>query len=243
MGTSWGDRAVRACLAAAVLLLTQAAAARADDVEPFALDSVSLPANHPLAAIWQRLRSGMQAESAAVAQCRTDTSMCGSPIALQFIAIGEAAEMYGGLYRAGRIGRAVNLALRKVNRLAADGGATDWTTPLQALRAGAGDCKQFAVLKYAALRAAGFGDNDVRLLVVMNKAQQEPHAVVAVRHGADWFILDSVTMTVVASRQHQNYEPLFSLDGQGVRRFVLPSFSASARLPAPRAAAQRTPPG
>ena len=31
-----------------------------------------------------------------------------------------------------------------------------WTSPFAALAAGAGDCKQYAVLKYAALQAAGF---------------------------------------------------------------------------------------
>lgn len=239
MGTIRGDRTVRACLAAAVLLLSQTATARADGSEPFAVDSVAVAASHPLAIIWQKLRSGMQAEHAAIAECQTDPAACGSPAALHFIAIAEAAELHSGLFRAGRISRAVNLALRKVNPLASDGDATDWTTPLQALQIGAGDCKQFAVLKYAALRAAGFADDEVRLLIVMHKALQEPHAVVAVRNGAEWFILDSITMTVVASRQHPNYEPLFSLDSQGVRAYPLRSVPVTARLPSPRKIAQR----
>jgi hypothetical protein len=70
--------------------------------------------------------------------------------------------MHLGLARIGHINRAVNFSIRGIKN-APPG---EWTSPLAALAEGAGDCKQHAVLKYVALRDAGFSPDSVRIVIV-----------------------------------------------------------------------------
>jgi predicted transglutaminase-like cysteine proteinase len=130
-------------------------------------------------------------------------------------ALVKEGDRYEGLVRIGRINRAVNLAISAVIQ-------TAWTSPLSALAAGVG--KQYAVLKYAVLEDAGFAPDDLRLVVVRVKSLRNNHAVVAVRHAGQWFILDNRTLAVVESRKLLDYyQPLFMQDDRNGRQFVLPS--------------------
>lgn len=115
----------------------------------------------------------------------------------------KAGDQHKGHARLGHINRAVNLAIRSVKTSTIQ---TPWTSPLEALGEGFGDCKQIALLKYAALAEAGFSPNDIRLVIVKIKAlHNEPHAMIAVREDARWSILDSRTMAIVESTKLLGY--------------------------------------
>jgi predicted transglutaminase-like cysteine proteinase len=213
-------------IAAAIPLLL-GLTAQADLNEPFGRPTL-LSTEVSLSATWQDLRLQIQSEQRIIAQCRTDPHSCPSPAALQFLAIVKAGDQYKGHARLGHINRAVNLAIRSVKASTVQ---TMWTSPLEALAAGFGDCKQIALLKYAALADAGFSPDDLRLVIVKIKAlQNEPHAMIAVREDARWSILDSRTMAIVESTKLLGYyEPDLTLDHRGARRFVQP-FSPVAAL-------------
>jgi len=206
-------------IAAAIPLLL-GLTAQADLNEPFGRPTL-LSTEVSLSATWQDLRLQTQSEQRVIAQCRADLQSCQSPAALQFLKIVKAGDQYKGHARLGHINRAVNLAIRSVKASTVQ---TPWTSPLEALADGFGDCKQIALLKYAALAEAGFSPNDLRLVIVKIKAlQNEPHAMIAVRENARWSILDSRTMAIVESTKLVGYyEPELSLDHRGVRRFVQP---------------------
>jgi predicted transglutaminase-like cysteine proteinase len=53
------------------------------------------------------------------------------------------------------------------------------------------------MLKYAALIDAGFGAEDLRILVVEDKARRATHAVVAARAGTQWLVLNNRTSALV----------------------------------------------
>jgi len=202
----------------AAIPLLMGLTAQADLNEPFGRPAV-LSTEVSVSATWQDLRLQIQSEQRIIAQCRTDPHSCPSPAALQFLAIVKAGDQYKGHARLGHINRAVNLAIRSVKDSAAH---TTWTSPLEALAAGFGDCKQFALLKYAALADAGFSQNDLRLVVVRIKAlKNELHAMIAVRNQARWSILDNRSSVIVESSELLDYyEPEFALDHRGVRQFI-----------------------
>lgn len=205
-------------IAAALLLL--GLAAQADTAEPFDLSTAAAP-DATLSATWQELQAQMEAERPVIARCRTEPLSCRSVPAAQFLAIVAAGAAYEGLARIGHINMAANLAIRAVPDGMPDPTDNKWTSPLAALKAGAGDCKQFAVLKYAALEAAGIAADDVRIIILEQQSSAESHAVVAVRNDARWFILDNRSMALVESEALlDRYVPLYSLDHRGVRQFI-----------------------
>jgi predicted transglutaminase-like cysteine proteinase len=218
-----------AVAASFVLLVTlvrngSAAEALQPDIDhPFGLPTLVVSEDSWLET-WRDLQSRIQSEKRIIAQCRADPQSCTSPAALRFIALVKEGEQHEGLVRIGRINRAVNFAISARTQ-------TAWTSPLSALAAGVGDCKQYAVLKYAVLEEAGFAPEDLRLVVVRIKSMRNNHAVVAVRHAARWFILDNRTLAVVESRELLDYYlPLFTPDHRNVRQFVLPPAAKIAGL-------------
>ena len=72
-----------------------------------------------------------------------------------------------------------------------------WSAPLETFTTSRGDCEDYAIAKYVALTAAGVPAQDVKLVIVRNTAANEDHAVVAVRNGGDWIMLDNRWLTLV----------------------------------------------
>ncbi len=66
-----------------------------------------------------------------------------------------------------------------------------WIAPLMTFTTGRGNCKDYAIAKYVALREAGVADDDVRLVILRNLAAGEDQAVVAVRLDRNWIMLDN----------------------------------------------------
>ncbi|HEX7563057.1 MAG TPA: transglutaminase-like cysteine peptidase [Bradyrhizobium sp.] len=94
-----------------------------------------------------------------------------------------------------------------------------WKSPLAAL-ASPGDCKSYAVTKYAALGAAGIVPDDRRLVMVWDNARPtQTHLIVVVRVDQRWLILDSRPLIMVDSSRAPAYQPLLTLDHSGVREF------------------------
>ncbi len=206
-------------------LLLSGLSAQAGIDEPFGLAAVEVT-DGPLWTTWQNLQAKMQSEKRVIAQCRAEPQSCTSQVAQRFIEIVKEGDRHEGLARIGRINRAANLAIFAVNAPAVQ---TIWTSPLESLAAGAGDCKQYAVLKYAALLDAGLSLDDLRLVIVNIVRRQTPdtqqaiHAVVAVRDKMLWYILDNRSLTVVESGNLADYYwPLFALDHRGVRQYIQP---------------------
>lgn len=223
--SNWLPRYLRA---GAVLLLLGLGSQTEID-EPFDIATKAAP-HAPVAMIWRDLQGRIGSDLGIVARCRTQPGRCTAPGAREFLAIVKEAKAYDGLARIGHINRAVNLAIRMVvGEL-----PFAWTSPLAALTGGVGDCKQFAVVKYAALADAGLAMDDVRLLIVQPKSKSETHAVVAVRFDRRWVILDNGTQVLADSNDlHGVYRPLYSLDYRGVRAFSNPALAAAEFVASP----------
>jgi predicted transglutaminase-like cysteine proteinase len=186
-----------------------------DASKPFGVATIPAP-DDALTTIWRGLQSAMRADEQIVVTCRDDPA-CGSPAALQFIAIVDEAKSYEGRALVGHINRAVNLAITATHH------EVPWMSPLKALTE-PGDCKSYAVAKYAALGDAGIAPDDRRLVIVWDRAHpDETHLVVAVRVEQQWLILDNMTSVLTESTSKPTYEPLHTLDETGVRDFpVMP---------------------
>jgi predicted transglutaminase-like cysteine proteinase len=92
-----------------------------------------------------------------------------------------------------------------------------WSAPIAALNAGAGDCKDYAIIKYVALRETGIIPDDLRFVIVRDVKLRTDHAVVAVRLAEEWLILDNRTLIMANAAETRHYDPLFVLDDWGAR--------------------------
>jgi predicted transglutaminase-like cysteine proteinase len=200
------------------LILSQALPAQNDHDEQHAIQSSEPIFNdltRDISAQWADLQSRIQSEQETLAECRADSAKCPAA-ARQFLQIVELGRQRQGRARLAEINRAVNFSIRPVSDWAQYGVADFWSSPLVTLSAGAGDCEDYAVLKYVALREAGITPNDLRLLIVYDPRRRTNHAVVAVHLDEEWLILDSHTLIMVTSSHARYYRPLFVLDHRRV---------------------------
>lgn len=100
-----------------------------------------------------------------------------------------------------------------------------WATPEEFLEKG-GDCEDFAIAKYLALRGFGWPERDLWLLLLTENKSGEHHAALAAKTGEKTFILDNLSRPVylLIPEKHyvQNFTPLHAINGLGVWKLSRP---------------------
>jgi predicted transglutaminase-like cysteine proteinase len=89
-----------------------------------------------------------------------------------------------------------------------------WATPFQFLQKG-GDCEDFAIAKYLALRGLGVPVEDMRIVVLRDFNARVDHAVLAVYVNRNTYILDNRTSKAVPASVIQRYQPVYSINENG----------------------------
>ncbi|QFT31617.1 Transglutaminase-like domain protein [Labrenzia sp. THAF82] len=90
-----------------------------------------------------------------------------------------------------------------------------WASPVESLNKRAGDCEDYAILKYALLRDLGVKDEDMRVVVLRDTAARQYHAVLSVKHEGKWLILDNRFSRVRFERDLPHYQALYSVNAAG----------------------------
>lgn len=91
-------------------------------------------------------------------------------------------------------------------------GMTDyWATPLQFLIKD-GDCEDYAIAKYMALRALGWPADQMRIVVLQDENLNILHSVLAVNTEGSNYILDNQIPSLVTDRQIHHYLPIYSIN-------------------------------
>ena len=124
--------------------------------EPFGLAAASCSSGG-LRDKWLGVQRWLDDEMVQLALCEGDRDGCVSPAALKLLDIVDAARLREGRARLGEINRAINLAIRPISDLAQHGQIDVWMSPLATLARGGGDCEDYAIAKFVALRRAGLG--------------------------------------------------------------------------------------
>src|SRR5882724_17758 len=202
--------------------------------EPFGLSASSLTGGG-LYSKWQGVQRYLEDELVQLALCEGDPDRCASPAALQFLAIIDAAKLREGRARLGEVNRAVNLAIRPVSDLVQYGQIDVWSSPLATLARGGGDCEDYAIAKYVALRLAGIAPEDLRIVVMHDTIHGDDHAVAAARLDGHWLMLDNNRMMMVEDTYIRNYRPTFVIDQHQVMRYADTPLLANATGPVPAA--------
>ena len=194
----------------------------AKPAEPFGLLTTPI-LQSPLAAKWREVERSIEAELQSVANCRVHYQSCASPQARLFLAIVDEARERSGLARLGIVNRAINLAIQPRSDRALYGVEDHWNSPLATLAAGAGDCEDYAIAKFVALREAGVAADDLRLVIVRDIIAFEDHALLAARLDGRWHVLDNRNLALPEDIAIRRYRPMFAIDAEGAKRFESPA--------------------
>jgi predicted transglutaminase-like cysteine proteinase len=240
MGLSVCSRALRAGIVACGLAWFGPADLRAETPDPPASAALTQRSTEPfgLAAFalaggglrdkWLGVQHRLDDEMVQLALCEGDRDGCASTAALTFLDIVDAARLRDGRARLGEINRAINLAIRPAGDLARHGQLDVWTSPLATLARGGGDCEDYAIAKFVALRRAGIAADDVRIVIMHDTIHGENHAVAAARLGGRWLTLDNRRMAMVEDSDVRNFRPTFVIGQHGVMRYIDPPLLAEA---------------
>ncbi|MGL5839158.1 MAG: transglutaminase-like cysteine peptidase [Sphingorhabdus sp.] len=123
--------------------------------------------------------------------------------------IGEAR----GLEQAGKIelvNRWVNARIGFADDSARFKVADRWATASETLRAGRGDCEDYAIAKMKLLEAAGVARGDMFLVIAKDLVRRADHALLVVRSGDRLVVLDNNTDRIVDAAAIQDYRPVMS---------------------------------
>lgn len=134
------------------------------------------------------------------------------------------------------VNRFVNDRIAFVDDARQFGRADVWQTASETLRRGRGDCEDYAIAKLQLLRAAGFRDRDLYLVILKDLVRRSDHAVLAVHSAGRLWVLDNGSARVTDSADLVDYRPIFSYSAgrrwtHGYRRSAEPAMVLAAATP------------
>ncbi|MHC2537154.1 putative transglutaminase-like cysteine proteinase [Bradyrhizobium diazoefficiens] len=188
--------------------------------EPFGLFTFRAPEGL-LWQKWRGLETRLVRDAETLSRCQTDAGNCPANAA-QFLRLIGAVKSKSGRARLDEANRAVNTVVRYVSDFAQHGEADRWSSPLETFATAKGDCEDYAIAKYVALREAGFPREDLRLVLVRDRAVRQDHAVLAARLEGQWLVLDNRRSELIEDSGATNLAPLFAIDHAGVHLFAAP---------------------
>jgi len=108
------------------------------------------------------------------------------------------------------VNRYVNARIAFVDDIRQFGVADRWDAASDTLSRGRGDCEDYAIVKLAMLRRAGFADRNLYFVVLKDLVRRADHAVLVVRSGGRFLVLDNGTETLVDSAAIADYRPIMT---------------------------------
>jgi predicted transglutaminase-like cysteine proteinase len=86
-----------------------------------------------------------------------------------------------------------------------------WATPPEFLKR-SGDCEDYAIAKFYALKELGFSGDEMRIVALKDLIRNIGHAVLAVYLEDDIYVLDNQTVMVLPHSRYKHYLPYYSVN-------------------------------
>jgi predicted transglutaminase-like cysteine proteinase len=161
------------------------------------------------------VRERIGLEAAAVQRCLGGAE-CAAPLAAEIAGRIRNLPAQSRLAQAEAVHRLVNA--RPYREDQRQFGRSDvWQAPFAFWNQG-GDCEDYAIAKYMALRALGFSSEQLRLTVLTNR--REVHAVLLIEIEGAWYVADNLRRSLRRLDQYDGWKPVFSVSDAGAWRYV-----------------------
>ena len=96
-----------------------------------------------------------------------------------------------------------------------------WAVPAEFMQK-SGDCEDYAISKYYALRELGVPANKMRIVIIVDSIRNLGHAVLVVYYDDNAYVLDNLTNLVLSHQRLTHYVPQFSINEEYLWRHVQP---------------------
>lgn len=111
----------------------------------------------------------------------------------------------------------VNRAILYRSDLDQYGEQDHWAGPLELMKTGAGDCEDYALAKYAALRAMGVPDEQLRLVYTRHRPSGQPHMVLHyTADGSLPLVLDNIASSIQSTNERIDLRIIYSFNTRGI---------------------------
>ncbi|MGH6947703.1 MAG: transglutaminase-like cysteine peptidase [Kiloniellales bacterium] len=159
---------------------------------------------------WARVIASMRREWPGYRRCADDAKACDSTALKSWRELIVAARGLDRVHQIDTVNRFFNRWPYKSDK-EIYGVREYWATPTEFLSR-SGDCEDYSIAKYYALRALGFEPESLRVVILMDRIRGIGHAVLAVYTGSDILILDSLSDLIVSHSRYKHYIPQYSMN-------------------------------
>lgn len=160
-------------------------------------------------AVWRELLTRARQQLQEFDSCRLQQQQCDSQ-AESWISIYNAVDALPKKDQLIQINRFFNrwpyrLDLENHNR------SDYWETPREFLSL-SGDCEDYSITKYFALRQLGFSADALRIVVLRDSIRNYGHAVLVVDLDGTLYVLDNITDLLLPHERYSHYQPQYSFN-------------------------------
>lgn len=159
---------------------------------------------------WLRVLSKMKTERKQFHACLASRAACTTTALKSWRELTEAAKGKPELEKLKIVNAYFNRWPYKVDR-ELYGVNEFWATPQEFMKR-SGDCEDYAIAKFFALRDLGFSNDQLRIVILMDRIRRIGHAVLAVYALGDILILDSLTDLIFSHKKYHHYVPQYSMN-------------------------------
>ena len=159
---------------------------------------------------WTRVLGAMNNERRAFNDCAADASLCTTSTLRHWRRIITTAAALPRGQRVKAVNDFFNRWPYKQDR-EIYGVSEYWATPNEFM-ARSGDCEDYSIAKYFALRKLGFKKEEMRVVILMDKIRGIGHAVLALYTEDEILVLDSLSNLILPHSRYKHYVPQYSMN-------------------------------
>lgn len=159
---------------------------------------------------WRRVLEQVKQEQKAFNACTENAANCSSEVQKSWREIILAAQGLGRMDTLNKVNRYFNRWPYKLDN-EVFGVNEYWASPVEFMTR-SGDCEDFSIAKYFALKELGFTQEEMRVVIVMDRIRNIGHAVLAVYEKKDILVLDSLSNVILSHSKYKHYQPQYSMN-------------------------------
>lgn len=159
---------------------------------------------------WQRVLQRMGQEGAALARCAAEAEACTTSAQQSWRSLIQEAKGLGADEMLHKVNQFFNRWPYKFDQ-ELYGRSEYWASPSEFMIR-SGDCEDYAIAKFFALRQLGLDNDSMRVVILWDQIRGIGHAVLAIYEADQILILDNLSQFIVSHDRFKHYIPQYSMN-------------------------------